>query len=302
MTEQSEDARTYAEAFELVQNALRVGIVRELARAQAAAPRAPHLRFSELRERLDRPDSGTFNYHLDRLRGRFVAKTGEGYVLTAAGHRLAAAIAAGVYGADVERRERDLDESCPLCAASLSVAYDDGTLSVTCPNDHGIVNLFPAGAVVDRSLEAARALFDRVTRQQVDLAVDGACPLCYAATTTAVVDREDVPDRAGRWGVEALCERCGAIVSVPVPLALGGHPVVEALLTATGVDPRRRHVWGGTADVDWTVESREPGPVLDVSVTHADVTAAFTVDGDATVTVERTPDWLSWRAPDAARD
>lgn len=72
--------------FALLSDEIRVGIVRELARADGA------LSFSELRSSVGVADSGRFNYHLKRLRGKLVEKTADGYVLTASGVRAAGAV------------------------------------------------------------------------------------------------------------------------------------------------------------------------------------------------------------------
>ena len=292
----------YTDAFDLVSDGTRLGILRELATAQAEDPHDPALRFSALRERLDNPDSGTFNYHLDRLRGRFVYRTETGYVLTPAGHRLAAAVAAGLYDDSGESIEAVLEDTCPICGEALTVAHNEGVLAVECPNGHGLRNLFPAGALAGRSIEAARSLFDRVTTQQVALAVDGDCPLCYARTAVRLVNRKTTDDatsaEATSWTIEAVCRRCGAVVSVPVPLALAGHPVVTALLTANGHDPREQPIWGGNRVDAWSVE---PSDTLDTdgsgilaTVTIDDDTARFRVNEDANVSILDTPTWLVW--------
>lgn len=65
--------------FDLLSDETRVRIVRALADASGG------LRFSELRTRAGVRDAGRFNYHLEKLRGRLVEKSGETYVLTAAG-------------------------------------------------------------------------------------------------------------------------------------------------------------------------------------------------------------------------
>lgn len=296
----------YAAAFDLVGEETRLGIVRELARAQAADPHAPALPFSVLRERLGTPDSGTFNYHLSRLRGQFVHKDDAGYQLTPAGHRLAAAVAAGAFGSEQAVETRALDEACPACDAQISASYEEGVLTVACANGHGLRNLFPGGAFEGRDIEGVRSLFDRVTRQQVDLALAGDCPLCYARTDRTLLDGDHSgdlpvsedgtldPEQDG-WRVEAVCRRCGAVVSVPVGLGLDGHPVISALLTAVGRDPRERHIWGdGT--VEYGIESTSLP--LDVRATVDGATARFSVDEGWAVTTTETPEWLSWPADD----
>lgn len=176
---------------------------------------------------------------------------------------------------------------------------------MSCPNGHGLRNLLPGGALDDRSLAAARSLFDRVTREQVDTALGGDCPLCYARTERTVFDRDVDPtppdgerlgSTEGGWRVEAVCGRCGALVSVPVELGLDGHPVVRALLTAAGHDPRQRHVWGGDDPVSYDVTASSLP--LTVRLTVGEARATFSIDDDWSVTVESTPDWLEWPRSD----
>ena len=71
--------------FELLSNETRLGIVRELALVNADETAESSLSFSELRTRVGTRDSGQFNYHLGRLRGSLVEKTGAGYELTELG-------------------------------------------------------------------------------------------------------------------------------------------------------------------------------------------------------------------------
>ena len=74
------------EAFETLADETRLGVLRALVRADEP------LRFSDLRERVGARDSGRFNYHLDRLVGRFVERRDGRYALTdAARRRLSAA-------------------------------------------------------------------------------------------------------------------------------------------------------------------------------------------------------------------
>jgi len=73
------DIAAATETFDLLSDETRVRILVALADASAG------LRFSELRTRAGVRDAGRFNYHLEKLRGRLVEKSGEEYVLTAAG-------------------------------------------------------------------------------------------------------------------------------------------------------------------------------------------------------------------------
>jgi DNA-binding transcriptional ArsR family regulator len=71
-----------ADAFALLADETRVAILRALAESwnEAGFGAAYGLSFSELRERVGVRDSSRFNYHLQRLTGRFARKTDEGYV------------------------------------------------------------------------------------------------------------------------------------------------------------------------------------------------------------------------------
>jgi hypothetical protein len=51
--------------------------------------------FTEIRDRIGRPDSGKFNYHLDKLVGQFLSKGEGGYTLTQAGRDVVRAVMAG---------------------------------------------------------------------------------------------------------------------------------------------------------------------------------------------------------------
>lgn len=68
--------------FQLLGDETRLAIVRALATAEGP------VEFSALRDRVGAADSGRFNYHLGRLRETLVAKTTDGYVLTATGERV----------------------------------------------------------------------------------------------------------------------------------------------------------------------------------------------------------------------
>lgn len=99
------------EAFEALSDETRLGIVRTLAARRCERPDAPTLSFSALRERVGVRDSGTFNYHLNRLLRTFVRKTGEGYELDADGMRL-------IDVADGRVEPGDSAGGCPVCGAA----------------------------------------------------------------------------------------------------------------------------------------------------------------------------------------
>jgi DNA-binding transcriptional ArsR family regulator len=80
------DDADVVDAFDALADETRLGVLRALVRADGP------LEFSDLRARAGVRDSGRFNYHLDRLLGRFVEKRNGRYALTAAAReRLSAA-------------------------------------------------------------------------------------------------------------------------------------------------------------------------------------------------------------------
>ncbi|MFB6269454.1 MAG: ArsR/SmtB family transcription factor, partial [Halobacterium sp.] len=120
MTDDAEDA------FAAVADELRVAILRELWDADGP------LAFSDLRGRLDVRDSGRFNYHLGKLRGRFVEQTEDGYRLTLAGRRLVGALYSGVYTEDETVGPTPVDGSCFECGGPLRARYEDQSAVVDC--------------------------------------------------------------------------------------------------------------------------------------------------------------------------
>ncbi|WP_438267488.1 DUF7347 domain-containing protein [Haladaptatus halobius] len=86
----------------------------ELQLATAEKP----LTFSELRERVGIRDTGRFNYHLSKLRERFVRETDDGYDLGHAGERVilaASDVDPEIARARAEAPESTADEVCPVC-------------------------------------------------------------------------------------------------------------------------------------------------------------------------------------------
>ncbi len=104
---------TAIDALETLASEHRIAILRALATADEP------LAFSELRERVGIRDTGRFNYHLSKLRERFVRETDGGYELGHAGERVVLAAA-------------DLDADG---AAALAEARTDGDECVVCGDE-----------------------------------------------------------------------------------------------------------------------------------------------------------------------
>lgn len=146
-TDDSNEGR--AAAFDAVSDEVRLGVIEAFVeeRSRRRETLDPEdrdditddvvlLSFSELWDAVGIKDSGRFNYHLDKLVGRFVHRTPKGYMLTVAGHRLAGSIVAGRYDTTAAPPER-VDRYCPACGSQLTAMYTGGALSLLCENDHG---------------------------------------------------------------------------------------------------------------------------------------------------------------------
>lgn len=113
----SDDGDGYPDALDLLSDATRVSILRELGRADGP------VRFAELRRRVGLDDSGTFNHHLSKLVGVFVERTDTGYTLASAGSRLVTAADTAIADGDAVDSGPDsdaddtsvVDGDCPVC-------------------------------------------------------------------------------------------------------------------------------------------------------------------------------------------
>jgi DNA-binding transcriptional ArsR family regulator len=273
--------------FEVLSEPLRLDILRALARRVRDEPDDPVVGFADLRRAVGSPDSGNFNYHLEKLTGRFARRTDEGYHITAAGMQVIAAVSVGVYGEERQMGPTDLPDPCPVCAATLTATYDAGLLEVTCPNDHEFRHPLPPGAIDERSLEEVIELFWLRTRQTLERAVEGVCPFCYASLSWAV-DTEFDDDQPS---FQNQCERCGARLWVPAFALLLTHPTAIVCYHDHGIDIRRRALWAPEFydNLRVTVESTDPVRVA-VSLDVADERLVALVDADLTIRdIERRP-------------
>ncbi|WP_227377732.1 winged helix-turn-helix domain-containing protein [Haladaptatus halobius] len=103
---------TAVDALSTLASEHRIAILRALATAEKP------LTFSELRERVGIHDTGRFNYHLSKLRERFVRETDDGYDLGHAGERVilaAADVDPESARALAEATEGTENDVCPVC-------------------------------------------------------------------------------------------------------------------------------------------------------------------------------------------
>lgn len=225
--------------FDLFSDETRVEILRTLADRLRERPEDPTIGFADLRRRVGVRDSGNFNYHLQKLEGRFVRRTAEGYRIAPAGLLVVTALITGVYGEGTELGPAELEANCPGCGEPFTATYEDGLLVVACPNDHAFRNALPPGAVEDRTLSELVDLLALKSRRDLAFAIERICPYCYARLEwSATID----PD-AELPSVDTQCSRCGARAEIPVIVSLLRHPTVASFYYEHGIDVRKRPLW-----------------------------------------------------------
>lgn len=238
------DSEDVSDAFAALGDETRVNILAALVEARRENPREPGVAFSDLRERVGVEDSGRFNYHLGKLRGRFVESDDGVYELTAAGNDVVGAILAGRYDEDVAMEPRSLDASCPLCDAAVTARYEDDRLRVECDETHSLlVTPVPPAAAANRTVEALLSFATRTTYAWLDLVTDGICSECYGEVTGEIREIEDGDDALPTYGYHTECERCGFVTGSTVSVAVLRHPAFVAFCHDHGVELTGRLPW-----------------------------------------------------------
>ncbi|MFC6733469.1 hypothetical protein [Haladaptatus sp. DYSN1] len=81
------------------------------------------LSFADLRRRVGMRDGSQFNYHLQKLVGRFVFHDDAGYVLTRRGERIMGTVLAGTMTESVTFDAEPISDPCPLCGGAVVLHY-----------------------------------------------------------------------------------------------------------------------------------------------------------------------------------
>ncbi|NHN46014.1 helix-turn-helix domain-containing protein [Halostella sp. JP-L12] len=281
-----DDIRSPEEAFSLLANETRFGILRALWDAEDDA-----LSFSELRERSGVSDSGQFNYHLGKLVGAFVRETEGGYALRYAGYQAIGAVLAGAYTRETTVDPVPVDGACPECGGPLEASYREERARIGCANCGAAITEYdvPPGIVDAYEPEELPHVFDRWVRTQMPQHLAGFCPRCLGRLRTALapdLSAEDDPP-----AVTHECDRCVFSSYSVVGAVVLDHPAVVAFHYDHGVDLRETPLW----ELDWIVSSRHElvstdPPRARVYVRYGDEELAVDVDADGDVTdVKRRP-------------
>ena len=316
------DATRATEAFAALGNETRLAILLALWEAYDPAKPDKGAPFSALRERVGVRDSGRFNYHLDRLVGRFVREvdggsrgsadgSAGGYALRRSGLRVVRTVLAGTGIEEPAFEERGIDAECPLCGAPTAVTYEDGWLYRVCTGCPGAYEghdlgpdgyltggaLDPAG-LTDRTPEEAWAAALTRAYQETKTALEGVCNECSGPVDRILLVCDD-------HDPDGVCENCGrefaamALVSCRVcknhhaaspGTVVVHHPAVVSFYYEHGVvlqyevdDAERvRRRSELLAEHEQEVLSTDP-PRVGVTVRYGGDELRLTLDGDLTV-------------------
>jgi hypothetical protein len=225
------------EAFWLLGDQMRTAILRTVWESAEET-----VTFSEIRERIGRPDSGKFNYHLNKLVGHFLSKGENGYGLTQAGREVVRAVMAGTITQHAEIGPAPIDAQCTDCGGTLVGRYDEYG-SIECQDCGEIVmwNEFPPAGLDGRSPEAFARAFDRWTRVRFGLAMDGLCPNCACEMTTEILGGEMGAD--DDVATMHRCENCKYEARVPLFGHVVSHPATVSFFYDRGVDVTEMPYW-----------------------------------------------------------
>ncbi len=232
----TEEISTDANVLSAVGDETRIEIIMALIEHRRGHPRDPGLTFSELHDHVDVRDSGRFNYHLDKLRGRFVQQEDEIYTLTYAGRKLAVALLAGTYRRGVEKGPVEYG-TCPrsTCTETLYATYSDGYVRLTCDADHlAFQTGFPPSAAVEHSMEDLVGIALRTTYNDAVLIRDGICSDCYGSVERQLITETE--DETEMYVLEGICERCGRRNSAAAGFWILTHPATVSFLHDHGLD------------------------------------------------------------------
>jgi len=205
---------TPAEAFSMLANETRIGILRVLWER-----RERPVGFTELYAEID-VDKGNFNYHLSKLSGHFVRATDDGYELREAGKQVIRSVFAGTITSDPHIEPTDLGLPCPMCGSAIEFSYADEWLTVRCTSCAGVLggdvprgtfmhHTFPPAGLENRIgievLEAARVRYET----EVASMVQGVCPECGGRADGEVhVCADHGTDEEG------MCVECGSVPDI----------------------------------------------------------------------------------------
>lgn len=297
-------------AFAILGNETRLNIIRVLWEASALRKYDEiddsdlTISFSELRHAVGIRDNGQFNYHLSKLVPHFVRHTDEGYRLSSPGKKIARTIIAT--SSEQPDVSNELQTACPLCGASITVAYEDQWLRFTCTDCNGIFGdaapdgtiyyaAFPAAGLTDWTLD--KALTVGLYRCMIDLVymMRGICRECASPIMSSIsicknhdVDGRQSCDVCGTafmaWA-ELRCGTCQFAKRLPVELCVMGLTPVIGILYKGGFDVLSPSFQELTEVIQTQFQTSVTRDPLRVRITIKDETDELTITFDDEMTL-----------------
>lgn len=279
------DTERAASAMASLADADRIAILLAL---REGGPRS----FVELQNAAGFEDSGRFNYHLDRLLGRFVTKSERGYDLRAAGAKAVNIVTDERFGESPPPVDCAVDADCPNCGACLRARYEDENVEIICSECSVLVHYgyFPPRGRTTRDATDLFAAYGKRLWRDFTLAYRGVCPYCSGRMDTRV---ERDPHYHLQYPAVSECRDCGSEIATAVGLRLLVDPTVVAFLHEHGVGVDDRPFWEFDFCIDdseVSVASERPFRVT-VPIEQGEETLRVTVDesGDIVETSRTTP-------------
>jgi len=203
------------DTFALLADETRLAILLALWEAYDPHATVNVVSFSEIYDRVDYEDPGSFSYHLQQLSGQFIRQyaDGEGYELRVPALRFIHAVIAGAGLEDETLESTEIDQPCPFCDAPTAISYEEGLVVHVCTECEGVttgediqgylsaVPFDPAG-LPDRSPEEIRAASRVAAWRQTQFMFEGICPACSGSVESWLETCSD-------HDPNGICERCG---------------------------------------------------------------------------------------------
>jgi len=245
MSESDGESTDPGEVFAAVANEMRFSILRAVwDLTKASDDRAAS--FARIREAAGVRDSGQFNYHLQELMPRFVARVGEeGYVVTYAGARLVGAVVSGVYTDDGTSVEPRPVGECPNCGGTVEAGYETEQMRIECVDCEVTVTDMPAPPVVaaGHDPEDLPSVYSQYLYTETERVNRGFCPSCSGRIDTTVREPDASEGFEAHLDVVHECRECGARSHSALGAKVLDHPAVIALYYDAGIDVRETPIW-----------------------------------------------------------
>jgi DNA-binding transcriptional ArsR family regulator len=234
---EAEPTEELTAAFATLGNETRLRIVRALWEVPEG-----EATFSELQNAVGMRDSGQFNYHLNKLVGRFVRKDDDRYRLSSAGVLVLGAILSGSYTVADRVPPYALGDTCLNCGAILLATYDDEHARVFCPTcpTFSLNTYVPPRILEQYGRDQVHVALDHWGRLTVETLRLGICTNCHSRVDPEL--RHEVED-VDVTLIAYECERCPKDSVLSLGMYLMRDPTVVSFHHEHGVHLESEPFW-----------------------------------------------------------